>query len=104
MDFEKIWHLVKKWLGPTFLLPLFLVIAFDYLRALLWWGQILLCAFIFMQTFATVGGFILGAIRQTSPESPWLKITDYNIVRVFPTIVLGEKVFKWVMSPKDNDD
>lgn len=89
LDLEKIYEKAKLHLWIPFFLPLGILVLVEYARALLWFAQIGVIVYIFLQFVGVLVGFWVGLLKRLSSTNRLLDLTEYKIMRVVPTIGLG---------------
>ncbi len=97
MKYEKL----KSLFFPHTVVPLFLLIAIDYVRILGIFVQVFAAAYLMMQLLAFPAGFILCAFNQAKPFAVWKDVFKYRIVLFFPLFGGGKSCWEYLMSETD---
>lgn len=93
---------VKALLWPHVALPLFLVVAIDYVKIVGTITQALAGFYLSLQLLAFLLGFVAAAVLQLGGDNHWAhQVFLVNASRFFPLLGAGKRSFDFLMAEPD---
>lgn len=94
MTYEKI----KALLWPHVAVPLFLLVAIDYVAIVALFVKVFAAAYLVAQLVVFPVGFALGAVVKLSPEGRFASAEKTRLAKFFPLLAAGRAAFDHLIS------